>query len=63
MGRLQVYYSVSNETFYSGVPTDLNNPEGILRRSDADSRSTEMLDTLHAAVLEAVQPLLNVRAP
>uniref|UniRef100_A0A7S1X8U8 Amine oxidase domain-containing protein n=1 Tax=Tetraselmis chuii TaxID=63592 RepID=A0A7S1X8U8_9CHLO len=58
-GFLQVYYSVSNETFYSGVPKDLNTPDGVIRRSDSDSSSARMLDTLHAAILEALQPVLQ----
>jgi hypothetical protein len=62
-GTHQVYYSVSNETFYSSVPKDLNTPDGVIRRSDSDSSSARILDTLHAAILEALQPVLQVSFP
>lgn len=57
-GFLEVYYSVSNETFYAHVPQ--TDPYGTLDRSTS-SAAAEKLDTLHAALMEAIHPLLRGR--
>uniref|UniRef100_A0A061QWZ9 Amine oxidase domain-containing protein n=1 Tax=Tetraselmis sp. GSL018 TaxID=582737 RepID=A0A061QWZ9_9CHLO len=58
-GFLEVYYSVSNETFFSSIPADLTDPLGTLDRSDGSPSTAAALDTMHAALTEAVGPFLR----
>eukprot|EP00192_Tetraselmis_astigmatica_P003512 CAMPEP_0117679094 /NCGR_PEP_ID=MMETSP0804-20121206/17640_1 /TAXON_ID=1074897 /ORGANISM="Tetraselmis astigmatica, Strain CCMP880" /LENGTH=558 /DNA_ID=CAMNT_0005488511 /DNA_START=32 /DNA_END=1709 /DNA_ORIENTATION=- len=58
-GFLEVYYSVSNETFFSSIPSGVNTTLGIISRSDADPASSAKLDMLHAALMEAIEPVLQ----
>ena len=55
-GFLEVYYSVSNETFYSHVPGA--DPFGTLERT-ASRAAAKKLDLLHSALTEAIRPLLR----
>ncbi|KAL7555416.1 hypothetical protein ACA910_017424 [Epithemia clementina (nom. ined.)] len=69
-GFLEVYYSVSNETFYSSLPaaTDLEqeehypqsiqDPLGMVWVTDAPHAQAE-LNLVHAALMQSLQPLWN----
>ena len=57
-GYLEVYYSVTNETFFAGVAGLPREPLGVLRAADGP-RAAAALREAHAALLEVAGPLLR----
>ena len=51
-GWLEMYYAVSNETFFAGLRPSPEEPLGVLRDGEP------AIATAHAALLEAIAPLL-----
>lgn len=56
-GYLEVYYSVTNETFFAGVSADAEHPFGEINRTQG-AAAAAALDQAHAAVMEAIAPVL-----
>ena len=57
--RPQVYYSVSNETFFSSLSSDPEEPLAVVKRSSGDPAAAAVLDRAHAGLLEAIGPILE----
>lgn len=64
-GLLEIYYSVSNETFYSSLATDPNEPLGSIWDTESDDdehdASAAMLTKVHAGLMDILAPLLVTR--
>ena len=64
-GLLEIYYSVSNETFYSSLAPDPNEPLGSIwdTGSDVDEHdaSAAMLTKVQAGLMDILMPLLATR--
>ena len=58
MGLLETYYSVSNETFYSSLPTSPEEPLGSVWETDGPE-SRAILQQAHTALVHSLQPLLE----
>ncbi len=54
---LEVYYAVTNETFFAGVKRAAD-PMGMVRKG-ATMQGDHKLVEAHAALMEAIQPLLK----
>ena len=57
--RPQVYYSVSNETFFSSLSSDPEEPLAIVKRSSGNPAAAAVLDRAYAGLLEAIGPILE----
>lgn len=59
-GLLETYYSVSNETFYSSLPTSPDEPMGSVWETDGPE-AQEVLLQAHSALLDLLEPLILQR--
>ncbi|KAG7362987.1 flavin containing amine oxidoreductase [Nitzschia inconspicua] len=58
MGLLETYYSVSNETFYSSLPTSYDEPLGSVWETDGPE-ARALLQQAHTALVHSLKPLLE----
>ena len=59
-GLLEVYYSVSNETFYSSLAPDLDEPLGSIWYATEDDRyAAKILSRVHAGLMDILSELLD----
>lgn len=58
MGLLETYYSVSNETFYSSLPSSYDEPLGSVWESDGPE-ARAILQQTHTALIHSLKPLLE----
>jgi hypothetical protein len=58
MGLLETYYSVSNETFYSSLPTSYDEPLGSVWETDGPEAQAILLQA-HTALVHSLKPLLE----
>jgi hypothetical protein len=58
MGLLETYYSVSNETFYSSLPTSYDEPLGSVWETDGPGAQA-VLQQAHTALVHSLKPLLE----
>jgi len=57
-GFLEVYYAVTNETYYAGLSAP-GSPLGVLASTDAESK--KKIEIGHAALMEAIAPILKAK--
>ena len=60
-GYLQVYYAAQNETFYYGTTRAPDEPLGITNAAGATRNERQVLETVHAALCEALSPVLKAK--
>ncbi|KAL3775148.1 hypothetical protein ACHAW5_003380 [Stephanodiscus triporus] len=58
MGLLEIYYSVSNETFYSSLPKTPEDPLGSIWETDGPD-ALAVLRQAHAGLVSSLRPLLD----
>lgn len=62
-GLLEIYYSVSNETFYSSLAPDPDEPLGSVWNpgSEDDNESAAKLSRVHDGLMDILAPLLSAK--
>lgn len=59
-GLLEIYYSVSNETFYSSLAPNPDEPLGSVWNTDGkDKDAVAKLSKVHAGLMDSLSPLLH----